>query len=136
RAVGENTAMDATKRAISSPLLEEASINGAKGVLVNITGGNDLTLFEVDEAMRVIHDSADPEANIIFGQVTDERMQNEMKITVIATGFEPQQKNENVHPLPIRQNGVNAAPRLGPATTQSRVVEDLEIPAFMRKKAD
>jgi cell division protein FtsZ len=136
-AVGENRAMEATQRAISSPLLEETSINGAKGVLVNITGGNDLTLFEVDEAMHVIHDSADPEVNIILGAVTDERMQNEMKITVIATGFEQQQqKNENVHPLPVRQNGVSNSPRIGQAPTPNRTVEDLEIPAFMRKKAD
>src|SRR5262250_643478 len=106
-AVGENRAMDATQRAISSPLLEEASINGAKGVLVNITGGMDLTLFEMDEAMRVIHDDADPDANIIWGTVTDERMQNEMKITVIATGFESH-KAENVHNMPVRQTTANS----------------------------
>jgi cell division protein FtsZ len=141
-AVGDNRAMDATQRAISSPLLEEATINGAKGVLVNITGGVDLTLFEVDEAMRVIHDAADPEANIIFGDVHDERMQNEMKITVIATGFESQ-KSENVHSLPIRQAqagaGANTPPRIAPSPSglvAGRVEEDLEIPTFMRKKAD
>jgi len=141
-AVGENRAMDATQRAISSPLLEEASINGAKGVLVNITGGADLTLFEFDEAMRVIHDAADPDANIITGTVTDERMQNEMKITVIATGFESQ-KNENVHSMPIRQTqlGASANPQPRLATTSSgatanRMEDDLEIPTFMRKKAD
>ena len=139
-AVGEHRAMEATQRAISSPLLEEASINGARGVLVNITGGPDLTLFELDEAMRVIHDSADPEAKIILGTVTDERMQNEMKITVIATGFEQPKQAENVHPLPIRPNtagnGANTAPKFGQMPTQNRMVEDLEIPAFMRKKAD
>ncbi len=145
-AVGENRAMDATQRAISSPLLEEASINGAKGVLVNITGGDDLTLYEFDEAMRVIHDAADPEANIITGMVTDERMQNEMKITVIATGFECQKKNEKVHTLPVRQsatggaNNLNAAqPRIAPHSPGSmslRTEADLEIPTFMRKKAD
>lgn len=135
-AVGDNRAMEATQRAISSPLLEETSINGAKGVLVNITGGNDLTLFEVDEAMRVIHDSADPEANIIFGTVPDEKMQNEMKITVIATGFDHEPKSENVHTMPIRQSSAVASPRLGQSTTPNRVIEDLEIPAFMRKKAD
>jgi cell division protein FtsZ len=140
-AVGESRAMDATQRAISSPLLEEASINGAKGVLVNITGGVDLTLFEVEEAMRVIHDAADPEANIIWGTVTDERMQNEMKITVIATGF-VSQKNENVHSLPIRQTPAGAGnppPRVPPpasGVTANRMEQDLEIPTFMRKKAD
>jgi cell division protein FtsZ len=135
-AVGDNRAMEATQRAISSPLLEETSINGAKGVLVNITGGSDLTLFEVDEAMRVIHDSADPEANIIFGTVPDEKMQNEMKITVIATGFDHEAKTENVHTMPMRQSSAAAAPRLGQPAPSNRVVEDLEIPAFMRKKAD
>jgi cell division protein FtsZ len=145
-AVGENRAMDATQRAISSPLLEEASINGAKGVLVNITGGSDLTLFEFDEAMRVIHDAADPEANIITGMVTDERMQNEMKITVIATGFESHKKNEKVHNMPVRQttagghSNLNAAqPRIAPPSPGSiplRTEADLEIPTFMRKKAD
>ncbi len=141
-AVGENRAMDATQRAISSPLLEEASINGAKGVLVNITGGVDLTLYEVDEAMRVIHDAADPDANIIFGDVHDERMQNEMKITVIATGFDSH-KTENVHNLPVRPaqagNGVSPQPRITPtppAPSSNRVRDDLEIPTFMRKKAD
>src|SRR5215475_3858852 len=111
-AVGENRAMDATQRAISSPLLEEASINGAKGVLVNITGGLDLTLHEVDEAMNVIHDSADPDANIIFGTVPDDDLQNEMKITVIATGFE-KSKAEKVQPLRptvVPGNGNNNQP--------------------------
>ncbi|MBL8169391.1 MAG: cell division protein FtsZ [Acidobacteria bacterium] len=134
--VGETKAMDATQRAISSPLLEEASINGAKGVLVNITGGNDLTLFEVDDAMRVIHDAADPDANIIFGTVTDERMQNEMKITVIATGFE-RQKQEKVHTLPMRPTPVagNAGPRTTP-TAPTFNADDIDVPTFMRKKAD
>ena len=87
-ATGENRALEATQRAISSPLLEEASIEGAKGLLVNVTGGTDLTLFEVNEAMSIIHDAADPDANIIFGAVLDERLADEMKITVIATGFD------------------------------------------------
>jgi cell division protein FtsZ len=138
-AVGENRAMDATQRAISSPLLEEASINGAKGVLVNITGGPDLTLFEVDEAMKVIHDASDPEANIIFGTVPDERMQNEMKITVIATGFETQPA-EVLHTLPVRSNtmagGNNSAPRNSTSTPSSRPTVDLDVPTFIRRKAD
>jgi len=144
-AAGENRAMDATQRAISSPLLEEATINGAKGVLVNITGGADLTLFEMDEAMRVIHDDADPDANIIWGTVTDERMQNEMKITVIATGFESR-KTENVHNMSARQTTVGGGnnsnspqPRISPPSSGSvpvRTEADLEIPTFMRKKAD
>jgi cell division protein FtsZ len=138
-AVGENRAMDATQRAISSPLLEEASINGAKGVLVNITGGSDLTLFEVDEAMKVIHDASDPEANIIFGTVPDERMQNEMKITVIATGFDTQPA-EVVHPLPVRSSNIaggNTPPsRTSTSTPGTRTPVDLDVPTFIRRKAD
>jgi cell division protein FtsZ len=92
--------------------------------------------------MRVIHDSADPEANIIFGTVPDERMQNEMKITVIATGFESH-KSENVHNMPVRQTTVGgpsgAQQRINSPSSNSipaRTEADLEIPTFMRKKAD
>jgi len=138
-AVGENRAMDATQRAISSPLLEEASVNGAKGVLVNITGGTDLTLYEFDEANRVIHDAADPDANIICGTVTDERMQNEMKITVIATGF--QRPVEKVHSMPLRSSlvtpsGHSVSSRSSSATSAGRSAVDLDVPTFMRRKAD
>jgi cell division protein FtsZ len=86
RAAGENRAKEAAMAAISSPLLE-VSINGAKGVLFNIAG-SDYTLHEVDQAARVIQEAADQEANIIFGAVIDERLQDEIQITVIATGFE------------------------------------------------
>src|SRR5436305_7593923 len=85
---GEHRAVEAAKRAISSPLLEEASIEGAKGVLINITGGPDMTLFEVHEAASIIQEAADEEANIIFGTVIDPRMKDEVKVTVIATGFD------------------------------------------------
>src|SRR5437870_3668773 len=85
---GDNRAIEATHEAISSPLLEEATIKGARGVLINITGGPDLTLYEVNEASTIIHNEADEDANIIFGAVIDETMRDEMKITVIATGFQ------------------------------------------------
>ena len=85
---GEHRAVEAAQRAISSPLLEEASIEGAKGVLINITGGSDMTLFEVHEAASIIQEAADDEANIIFGTVIDPRMRDEIKVTVIATGFD------------------------------------------------
>ncbi len=85
---GENRAVEAAQRAISSPLLEEASIEGARGVLINVTGGHDMTLFEVSEASRIIQESAADEANIIFGTVMDEAMEGRVKITVIATGFD------------------------------------------------
>ena len=145
QARGENRAMVATQSAISSPLLEEASIDGARGVLVNITGGSDLTLFEVDEAMRLIHDAADDDANIIFGTVPDERLDGEMKITVIATGFdrEPTTAADKVHSLAARQplpnNAVNRASiqaPVNPPNMAARNTDDLEVPTFIRKKAD
>jgi cell division protein FtsZ len=87
RAGGENRAVRATENAISSPLLDW-SINGARGVLLNITGGPDLTLFEVNEAARIVSDAVAEEANIIFGAVIHPRMGDEVRVTVIATGFE------------------------------------------------
>lgn len=84
---GENRADAAARNAIDSPLLE-ASVEGAKGILINITGGEDLTLQEVDRAARVVAESADPDANIIFGAMIDEEMKDRVKITVIATGFD------------------------------------------------
>lgn len=142
RASGEDRALRATQEAISSPLLEEASINGAKGVLINITGGLDLTLFEVNEASSIIREAADEDANIIFGAVIDESMHDEMKITVIATGFDKESADAGRTPNP---NVIPAAqPRYLPrddshaartAAGQSRS-DDLDVPAFIRKKAD
>jgi cell division protein FtsZ len=87
-ASGENRAVDAAQKAISSPLLVDTSIEGAHGVLINITGGRDMTLHEVSKASQLIHSLADPEANIIFGTVIDEGLKDTVKVTVIATGFE------------------------------------------------
>jgi len=98
-AKGENRALEAAQRAISSPLLEETSIEGAKGVLLNISGGSDLSLHEVDEAARVIAEAVDPAANIISGLVVREDMEESMKVTVIATGF---QGDHPVAQVPIR----------------------------------
>jgi len=86
-AKGENRALEAAQRAISSPLLEETSIQGAKGVLLNVSGGADMTLHEVAEAARIIQEAVDEEANIISGMVIDETLEEAMKVTVIATGF-------------------------------------------------
>jgi cell division protein FtsZ len=144
RASGEDRALRATQEAISSPLLEEASINGAKGVLINITGGLDLTLFEVNEASSIIREAADEDANIIFGAVIDESMHDEMKITVIATGFDKESADAGLIP---NSNVMPAAqPRYLPRTSdeiparsaggQSRAADDLDVPAFIRKKAD
>jgi len=142
---GENRAVDAARAAIESPLLE-MSIAGAKGILFNITGGNDLSMFEVDEAAKIITEAADPDANIIFGTVINENYTGEIKCTVIATGFSPEEQS--------RQQGMTASgtiQRLGHAPTSSMkmsgmgqtgsstsvkpksIEEDLEVPAFMRK---
>lgn len=86
-AVGENRAIEAAQQAISSPLLEDVSINGARGVLINVTGGPDMSLFEVNEAATLIQGEAHDDATIIFGAVIDESLEEEMRITVIATGF-------------------------------------------------
>lgn len=88
---GENRAVDAAKMAINSPLLE-ISIEGAKGILLNITGSGDLSLFEINEAAEIISEAADPEANIIFGSVIDENLGDRVQITVVATGFGAQPK--------------------------------------------
>ena len=84
---GENRAGEAVRKATSSPLLEKIVIDGARGVLVNITGGPDMTLGHVNEAMGMIYDVVDHEAQIIFGAVVDESINDEMRVTIIATGF-------------------------------------------------
>jgi cell division protein FtsZ len=89
-AEGETRAVDAARKAVSSPLLEDSSVNGARGVIINITGGPDLTLMEVNEASSIIQESAHEDANIIFGAVVDESLAGRTKITVIATGFDSQ----------------------------------------------
>ncbi len=143
RASGENRAINATQQAISSPLLEEASIMGAKGVLINITGGLDLTLYEVNEASSIIREAADEDANIIFGAVIDESMRDEMKITVIATGFDRTAVETGVTtsaaaatapPPRYAPRGPDELPaRTGTGQTRA---DDLDVPAFIRKKAD
>src|SRR2546427_7148066 len=142
RATGENRAIEATQQAISSPLLEEASIQGALGVLINITGGPDLTLYEVNAASSIIREAAGEDANIIFGAVIDENMHDEMKITVIATGFEREAvggaaagsgaKLPATSPR-FKQRSTDDLPR--PMMSQSRS-DDLHVPTFIRKKAD
>ena len=87
RSTGDKRALNAMQQAISSPLLEDVQIDGATGLLINITGGRDLTLQEVNEALTLVHDSADSEAEIIFGSLIDENIHDEVKITIIATGF-------------------------------------------------
>ena len=117
-AKGENRALEASQRAISSPLLEETSIEGAKGVLINVSGGRDLTLHEVAEAARIIQGAVDPDANIITGMVIDESLDEEMKVTVIATGFryagESPERAAAVAGMPLRANVGSGAAAVGP----------------------
>ncbi len=87
-AEGERRAVDAAEAAIYNPLLEDVSMKGARGVLINITGGTDMTLFEVDEAANRIREEVDPDANIIFGSTFDEKLAGKMRISVVATGIE------------------------------------------------
>lgn len=123
---GENRAVEAARAAIDSPLLEQ-SIDGAKGLLFNVTGGNDLSMFEVDEAAKIITAAADPSANIIFGAVIDDSYTGEIKITVIATGF----SEESVAAAKAKASG-RILGKNAPATRTAE--EELEIPAFIRKR--
>lgn len=131
---GENRASEAAKAAIASPLLE-MDIEGAKGILFNITGGNDLSMFEVDEAARIITDAADPDATIIFGAVINENYTGEIKITVVATGFDETKHRHNTNkPLSFANQPVNKL--VNPAPVSQPSENELDIPAFIRKKMD
>jgi len=118
-ASGENRAIEAAEQAISSPLLEE-TITGAKGVIFNVTGGSDLTLYEVNDAAEVIYNAVDPDANIIFGAVIDENLKGDVVVTVIATGFKPGAKKEK-ESIPTS---------FSKSTSSGR--EHIELPPFMR----
>ena len=133
RASGENRAEDAAKQAVQSPLLE-TSIEGARGVIINITGGDDLGLHEVNTAAELVQRSVDPEANIIFGSVTDDSMGDEIRITVIATGFEgdderEQKANDIVNKAWERKMNTIG----GVADRSSSNNGELDIPTFLRK---
>jgi cell division protein FtsZ len=112
-AKGEHRALEAAQRAISSPLLEETSIQGARGVLINISGGHDLTLHEVAEAARIISDAVDPDANIISGMVIEPGLEDAMKVTVIATGFD-RLAAERPRATLASLTGLAATPATGP----------------------
>ena len=123
-AKGEGRSLEAAQRAISSPLLEETSIDGAKGVLINISGGQDLALHEVAEAARVIAEAVDPAANIISGMVIDEEMEEEMKVTVIATGFnQPAGRPAAVEARPSMEEDSFFTPRQETVVEPPRAVE-------------
>ncbi len=152
-ASGENRAVEAAQRAISSPLLEDNTIQGAHGILLNITGGSDLSLYEVNEASSLIQAEAHEDANIIFGTVIDETMGDEIRITVIATGFDDGMKRKqvpaNVSPLGgfrLENLATPAYVRRGKSRDNVSVVTtgiseesdtvDMEIPTFLRRQAD
>ena len=114
RSAGDKRALQAMQQAISSPLLEDVQIDGATGLLINITGGREMTLQEVNEALTLVHDAADPEAEIIFGSLIDESIQDEVKITIIATGFV--QRDTKVRQVaPVVQVPMNVRPPPPPA---------------------
>lgn len=126
---GDNRAEEAAKQAISSPLLE-TSIVGATGVLLNVTGGSDLGLLEINEAAAIVQEAADPDANIIFGAVIDESLKDEIRITVIATGFE-EDKGEGIQ-IPKKMSTPVQQEKNEPVV-EAAPTEDLEIPAFLRR---
>ena len=137
RASGENRAEDAAKQAIQSPLLE-TSIEGARGVIINITGGSDIGLHEANTAAELVQRSADPEANIIFGTVTDDSMGDEIQITVIATGFEKEDEKrpglsgyENIVADTWRKRNTSSSSSISQNTDSDP--NNLDIPAFLRK---
>jgi len=162
-AEGEHRAVEAAQRAISSPLLEDASIHGARGVLINISGGEDMALHEVAEAADIIQEAADPEANIIFGTVIDHALRGKIKVTVIATGFQREHDRlasripsavqaPDLQPVPVvppspayrrrqgRLEDLEPPPDAGvdafrPNWNSSRK-GDLDVPAFLRKQMD
>jgi cell division protein FtsZ len=155
---GEHRAVDAAQKAIASPLLEETSIAGARGVLINITGGPDLTLHEVNEAAGTVAEAADQEANIIVGAVVDQTLADEIRVTVIATGFD--EARGVAVPMATTGGAAAAAPagrtvdfkayrggeRPSPwrrprvdgvrADGLDNLADDLDIPAFLRRQAD
>lgn len=154
---GDNRAIEAARAAIDSPLLE-LSIDGAKGILFNITGGPDLGMYEIDEAAKAITEAADADANIIFGAIIDEAMQGEVKITVIATGFESEQNKTQKKIFAPAERSFSDIPQSQmlrrdrtsvfeePEVTKSEPIsssnaeegnddeDELEVPAFIRRK--
>src|SRR5918996_161336 len=132
-ATGEHRAIEAAQKAISSPLLEDISIQGARGVLINITGGPDLCLHEVNEAASMIQEEAHEDANIIFGSVIDENMSDEIRITVIATGFG--ENREERKPAPTNISSITNAPQKSKKVVHlGTIVDDLDTPTWQRKK--
>jgi cell division protein FtsZ len=142
-AKGTNRALEAAKQAISSPLLEDGSVEGAQGMLLNITGGLNLSLHEVDEASQIAKEAADPQANIIVGQVIDPNLEDEVVVTVIATGFEqpepPAKSQPVISPAILERTTMHVplTPQPALAVVQSAPMagdeSELDRPTFMRR---
>jgi len=150
---GANRALDAAQKAVASPLLDDTSIEGAKGILINFTGGHDLSIHEVEEGARIVQEAAHEEANIIFGAVLDPSLEDEVRMTVIATGFsdkkpqlEPASKVVDLPRMPRSLGGTStaAAPtwrrRFGEARAEGDSPldgeNDYDVPTFLRRSAD
>ena len=154
-AAGENRAVEAAQKAISSPLLDEATVDGARGILINITGGENLTLMEINEASEMIQKNAHEDAHIIFGSVIDQQMEDEMRVTVIATGFD-QETASPIEERPKLRKVVGGNPQIESddsassfkhlKTLASSIKDEnqdsgnlnanFDIPTFLRKHAD
>ena len=148
--VGENRAVDAANEAISSPLLEDITIDGATGILINVTGGPNMTLHEINAASTLIQEAADEDANIIFGSVIEENMGEELKITVIATGFEKANTatKDNIRQMAVQKEAQDIPTIIRNRWEQERmtkvagpdefesVEEEYDIPTFLRRQAD
>jgi cell division protein FtsZ len=128
-ASGENRAGEAARMAVSSPLLE-ASIEGATGILLNVTGGSDIGLFEVNEAAEVVTSAADQNANVIFGAVIDDSLGGDVQVTVIATGFGAQSRRRRRRESPAVERQVPAAAAASEGFDVSQ--EALDVPSFLR----
>jgi len=148
--VGESRAVEAANEAISSPLLEDITIDGATGILINVTGGPNMTLHEINAASTLIQEAADEDANIIFGSVIEENMGDELKITVIATGFEKAHSatKDNIRQMAVQKEAQDIPTIIRNRWEQERmtkvagpedyetVEEEYDIPTFLRRQAD
>jgi len=147
---GEHRALDAAQKAVASPLLDDTSIEGAKGILINFTGGSDLAIHEVEEAARIVQEAAHEEANIIFGAVIDPTLSDEVRMTVIATGFSERKQESSPTKVVDLPRGTRLGPQPGAAAAWRRRLAadvraetddpladaDYDVPAFLRKQAD
>ena len=145
---GEGRAIEAANKAVASPLLDDTSIEGARGILINFTGGPDLSLHEIDEAAQIVQQAAHEDANIIFGAVIDPTLEDELRITVIATGFTERKDVVNGNVLEMAKNGRtgsasatawrrrHAEMRAGATYADDGIGADLEVPTYLRRQAD